>query len=106
MSGTEDPPSSVEVFLNEQRADLQVLQMTVQILLMRLLGSTPPSAAAGMVDEMEDLMMHAMRTTPASAPDAQRMQQLTTMRAQDFFQRVGKGMGYPPRTTTPSGPVN
>jgi hypothetical protein len=96
----------MEVYLNEQRADLEVLRMTVQILLMQLLRNTERNAAAAMVEEMEAMMMHALTSTPATAPDVDRMKQLAQMRAQAFFQKLRRGMSYPERHTDGTGLAN
>jgi hypothetical protein len=85
INEAKSPPSSIEVYINEQRADLKVLRMTVQMLVTRLLSNTEPDAAASTVDEMEVQMLRALTTTPATDPRIQRMRQLTTMRAEDFF---------------------
>ena len=96
----------MEVYLNEQRADLEVLRMTVQLLLMQFLRKTERNAAAKMVEEMETTMMQALTSTPATGPDVERMRQLTKMRAQAFFQRLRKSMGYSARPTDRTGPAN
>jgi hypothetical protein len=106
MSEADERSNSMEVYLNEQRADLEVLRMTVQILLMQLLRNTERNAATAMVEEMEAMMMHALTSTPATATDVERMKQLTKMRGEAFFQRLRRSMGYPAQPMHETGTAN
>jgi hypothetical protein len=94
-------PSQIEIYLNEQRCDLAVLQMLVQILLTRTLHMLPAPARLTLVEEMEGVMDKAL-DNPATTPDAERTKQMTILRAEKFFAGLRKGNGLPARNKAAS----
>jgi hypothetical protein len=80
------PIDSFEIFVNEHSADLQVFRVTLTILILRLVGQHPPTAEAGVRDLKNSVLgaIGRIKLEPGE-PGAERMKQLTAMRADKFF---------------------
>ncbi len=97
--------SELEIYLNEQRSDLAVLQMLVQILLTRMLGTLPLRAKLEAVEEMEGIMETVLSKSTTN-PDAERNRQMTIARAEKFFVGLRKGNGLPAKNKAASRTTN
>lgn len=87
--------AQIELFMNEQAADLEVFQVALGTLILRLCANS-----RGSRELFEDLRSSALRTLeaapvlPGQDPGAsEKRRQLTIMRAEAFFQRVGEPLG-------------
>jgi hypothetical protein len=79
-------PDPVEIFVNEQRADLAVFRVTLSMFLLHLVGADPPTAKERLQGLKRSVMGAIGRTkTDPSMPGDERMKQMTAMRAEKFF---------------------
>jgi hypothetical protein len=86
MSEDSQLVGSVERFLNEQAADLQVFRIILVGFLARLFGANP-MVAEERLQEMKNATMDTIgRIVPDPAnPGTERLKQMTAMRAEKFF---------------------
>ncbi len=83
------PPSRDEIAFNEQRADLEVFRVILQVVLCRLFDNIEQGQA--MLDDLEN------ETTGAIHHADERMRQMMLVRSESFFQSLRDAGGYPPR---------
>lgn len=79
-------PDSLEIFINEQRADLTVLRLTLSMFILHLAGVDPPTARERLQELKSSVIgaIASIQTNPA-IPGDERMKQMTSMRAERFF---------------------
>ena len=79
-------PDSFEIFLNENTADLQVFRILLTVLLLRLVGTHPPTAKARLQDLKSSVLgaVNRIETDP-KVPGSERIKQITSLRAEKFF---------------------
>jgi hypothetical protein len=84
----------IEVFLNEQRADLQVFRVTLTVFLIRLLGTNPATAEARLSD-LKGAVLGALSRTEVDPSEEleDRMKQMTIMRGEKFFVELEELIG-------------
>jgi hypothetical protein len=83
------PPDSLEIFINEQRADIAFFRIMLSGFLVRLFGSTPHVAE----ERLQALKDATLATIGRIQPDpsdpsdqgTERMKQMIGMRAEKFF---------------------
>jgi len=92
-----DKPSEIEQqvgqYLNQQTADLTILKVTLQVLIWNLIrrDADAPKALANLRDEvLASLYKTTSATMPAGpgAKEAERLRQLTLIRAEKLFQDI------------------
>ena len=90
---------SLDVYLNEQRADLEFFRLILQIWMSRMLDMLPqgPEALAAMEHEIDKILETPIEGSPEELMSANRFRQLLQTRADDFFQGMRATKGYPPR---------
>ena len=75
-----------ELFINEQSADLAILRVTFQIVLLRLFANTgDPITLLADLKESARAALENTQLDPKALSDAERHRQLTLMRADLFF---------------------
>jgi hypothetical protein len=79
-------PDPLEIFINEQRADLAVFRITLTMFILRLVGQHPPTAEGRLLD-LKKLVLDAIGRIKPDPGDQgeERMKQMTAMRAEKFF---------------------
>lgn len=85
---------NIEIFLNEQRADLTVFRVIVQCFLLNTVQNSPH--AAELLSEMKTQVLGSLAQTKISGEDAEgseRLKQLTMLRAEDFFLELEEALG-------------
>jgi hypothetical protein len=85
-NGANVVPDSLEIFINEQRADLTVLRLTLSMFILHLAGVDPPTARERL-QELKNSVIGAIASieTNPTIPGDERMKQMTSMRAERFF---------------------
>ncbi len=83
-----------EVFLNEQRADLQVFRVTLTVFILRLLGGNPATAEERLSD-LKGAVLGALNRIQVDPEEhlEERMKQMTIMRGEKFFQELEELIG-------------
>ncbi len=80
------PVDPIEIFLNEQRADLAAFRIILTVFLLRLVGQNPPTARERVADLKKTVLDAAGRIEADPAePHSERMKQMIGMRAEKFF---------------------
>jgi hypothetical protein len=84
----------IEVFLNEQRADLQVFRVTLTVFIIRLLGANPATAEERLSD-LKGAVLGALNRIEADPSEhlEERMKQMTIMRGEKFFLELEELIG-------------
>lgn len=77
---------NLELFLNEQRADIAALNAVLQVLLIRLIGDDP-DAAKGRLQDLKKSTLAAIGRILVRPDDeaGDRMRRLSAVRAEAFF---------------------
>ena len=79
-------PDPLEIYINEQRADLAVFRIILSGFLIRLFAATPQRTEERLQDLKNTTMDAIGRIEPDPAnPGTERMKQMTAMRAEKFF---------------------
>ena len=94
----------LELWINEQSADLTVFRVTLQIMFLTMLATRPDKEL--MLGGLKDQVLKALdRMNPSRdlAEGQERAKQLTLMRAEQFFQEVQTALGISGNTRGPSG---
>jgi hypothetical protein len=93
-------PDRLEVYLNEQRADLELFRLLMQMWLIQMLNGLPPAMGPIALAEMENGVVEVLQTRP-NQPDPEnnfeRMREMMLVRAEAFFQGIRRNKGYPMR---------
>jgi hypothetical protein len=77
-------PDSLEVFINEQRADIELHRILLTMFFARIIGANP----AGAEERLQDLKSSTMGVVlkaAQSSPDDTRMSDLLKIRAEKFL---------------------
>ncbi len=93
----------IEIFLNEQRADLNFFKVIVQCFLLNTMQNSPHAAA--LVADLKAQVLRALAYTEISGEDVQgseRLKQLTILRAEGFFLELEEALGIPETKDGPS----
>ena len=87
------PPDSFEIFINEQRAELQFYRITLSAFLVRLLVSNPATAEERLQDLKSSVlgMIGRIKTDPQDQ-GGNRMKQLCGMRGEKFFAELEEAL--------------
>lgn len=93
MSKPSDIEQQVNLYLNQQAADLTILKVTLQVLIWNLIRRDPD--ALGALGNLRDEVLASLYKTTSSAmpegpgaKEAERLRQLTLIRAQKLFQDI------------------
>lgn len=80
------PVDPIEIFLNEQRADLAAFRIILTVFLLRLVGQNPPTAKKRVAD-LKKTVLEAVGRIEADPKEqhSERMKQMIAMRAEKFF---------------------
>jgi hypothetical protein len=83
------PPDSLEIFINEQRAELGFFKIALQVFMVRLVAANPATAEERLLDLKTTVQgaVGRMHVDPAD-PGTDRMKQMIAMRAERFFQEL------------------
>ena|SRR5579872_5149097 len=95
----------LELYINEQAADLSVFRVTLQTMFLTMLASSPNRAE--MIGGLKDQVIAAIGRTRPSVQNPQgseRRKQLELSRAEQFFQEIQMALGVP--DIPPSGKVS
>lgn len=100
-------PDRLEVYINEQRADLELFRLIVQICLVQLLDTFPPGRGPDYLNDFESEIVGALKTTPTH-PGAEetRFRELMLFRSESFFLAIRKKKGYPIRSDANNPPTH
>jgi hypothetical protein len=90
-------PSGTEVYLNEQRADLECFRAILLVFFARMLDTSEASGAV--LDDMERAVELAVDTSMSQGHD--RMRQMILFRSAQFFQSLRDAKGLPPKAGSP-----
>lgn len=79
-------PDSLEVFINEQRAEVAFVKIIMQVVMVRLIASDPATAEERLLD-LKTTVMAAVNRMPANPSDQGevRWKHLVAMRGEQFF---------------------
>jgi hypothetical protein len=94
----EDPPDRLEIYINEQRADLELFRLIIQICLIQLLDTFPPGAAPAYLNDFENEIVTTLQTHSMRSQEP-RFLELMKARAESFFHMIRAKKGYPARNT-------
>jgi hypothetical protein len=92
----DDAPDRLEIYINEQRADLELFRMIIQICLIQLLDTFPPGAAPAYLNDFENEIVTTLQTHSTQSKEP-RFLELMAMRTESFFQAIRAKKGYPPK---------
>lgn len=93
---TEQLQQQVNHYLNQQSADLTVLRVALQVLIWNIVRRDPQASA--ILGSLKDEVMASLykTTTPppgvAAPPDAERLRQLSLIRAEKMFQDIEQAL--------------
>ncbi len=91
---SDDAPNQLEIYINEQRADLELFRMIIQICLIQFLDAIPQGRGPAYLDDFEKEIVGTLRTS-SFAPELARMREMMIARAERFFLAIRKAKGYP-----------
>ena len=93
MTKPSDIEQQVNLYLNQQAADLTILKVTLQVLIWNLIRRDPDARRA-LGNLRDEVLASLFQTTSASLPagpsatEAERLRQLTLIRAEKLFQEI------------------
>jgi len=89
-----DAPDQMEIYINEQRADLELFRMIIQVCLIQLLDAIPQGKGHDYLDDFEKEIVGTLKTS-SFVPELARMREMMIARAEQFFLSIRKANGYP-----------
>jgi hypothetical protein len=93
-------PDRLEIYINEQRADLELFRLIVQICLVQFLDAIPQGGGQAYITDFENEIVNTLKTSSTqSSTEENRFRELMIMRAESFFSGIRKKKGYPPKNT-------
>lgn len=93
-------PDELEIYLNEQRADLELFRLIVQICLIQLLDAIPQNGGQAYLNDFENEIVTTLRTSAKTSDiEEARFREMMLIRAQSFFLAIRKKKGYPIQNT-------
>ncbi len=96
-SSVEQMQEQLELYINEQAADLHVFRVSLQTMFLTMLSSHPHKGE--MIGGLKDQVIAALKRTDHSTSNdvqgSQRRAQLEIARAEEFFQEVQVALGVP-----------
>jgi hypothetical protein len=95
---TEEMPDRLEIYINEQRADLELFRMIIQICLIQFLDGLPQGGGPAFVDGFENEIVSTLKTR-SFGPELVRMREMMVARAENFFLAIRRAKGYPIQNT-------
>lgn len=93
MTKPADIEQQVSLYLNQQVADLTILKVTLQVLIWNLIRRDPDAQGA-LANLRDEVLASLFQTTSAAMPagqgatEAERLRQLTLIRAEKLFQDI------------------
>jgi hypothetical protein len=98
MSDENHIPDRLEIYINEQRADLELFRLIIQMCLVQVLDTFPEGRGPDYLNDFESEIASALKTSPTqSTTEEARFHELMLMRAESFFLTIRKKKGYPIR---------
>jgi hypothetical protein len=95
-----DVPERLEIYINEQRADLELFRLIIQICLVQFLDAIPQGRGPDYLNDFENEIVNTLKTSSTSpSTEEARFRELMLIRAESFFLGIRKKKGYPARST-------
>lgn len=96
-------PDSLEVFINEQRADVAFFRIMLTVFLMRTIGQLPLEAQETALRGLQGQVMHAVGNLQKASESQgeDRFSQLLSVRAEKFFAELRQVLPIAPDTPSP-----
>jgi hypothetical protein len=95
---SDDAPDRLEIYINEQRADLELFRMIIQICLIQFLDTLPRGRGPAYLADFDNEIVNTLRTS-SFAPELVRMREMIIARAERFFLSIRKAKGYSMQNT-------
>jgi hypothetical protein len=88
----------LEIYINEQRADLELLRLITQICLVQFLDTIPHGRDLDYLNDFENEIVSTLKTSYMHPnTNESRFCELMLIRAEKFFLAIRKSRGYPAR---------
>ena len=91
-------PDRLEIYINEQRADLELFRLIVQMCFVQFLDGIPSGGGPTYLTDFENDIVKTLKTTPFD-PELARMREMMLARTERFFLSIRKAKGYPIQNT-------
>jgi hypothetical protein len=87
-------PDRMEIFINEQRADLELFRLLLQMCFAQFLDGLPTGRGPAYLTAFENDVVQTLKTAPLDE-EFQRMKEMMIARTEKFFLAIRKAKGYP-----------